>query len=227
MNPLKYQKKNKLCGMLQIMSFTFGPFSENTYVLSNELGECIIFDPGMYQSHEQEELDRYIQASKLKPVLLINTHCHIDHIMGNTYCAEKYNLSLQAHVLEKGILEMGTVSANLYGLHYHPSVSISHYISEKDEIVLGEDKLKILFTPGHSPGSLSFYHAKQNFVIAGDVLFRESIGRTDLPGGDYQTLIQSIRSQLLTLPENTTVYSGHGPSTSIAHETMYNPFLNS
>lgn len=212
--------------MLQVMSFTFGPFSENTYVLSNEHGECIIFDPGMYQSSEEQELDRYLTASKLKPVLLINTHCHIDHIMGNTYCSEKYGLNLQAHALEKQVLDMGITSANLYGLHYNPSVPISNFLTENDSIVLGEDKLKILFTPGHSPGSLSFYNIKQNFVISGDVLFRNSIGRTDLPGGDYDTLINSIKSKLLVLPGNTTVYSGHGPSTTIEFEADSNPFLN-
>jgi len=212
--------------MLQVMSFTFGPFSENTYVLSNEHGECIIFDPGMYQSSEEQELEGYLTAYKLKPVLLINTHCHIDHIMGNTYCAEKYGLSLQAHALEKQVLDMGITSANLYGLHYNPSVDISHYLTENDSIVLGEDRLDIFFTPGHSPGSLSFYNAKQNFVIAGDVLFRNSIGRADLPGGDYDTLINSIKTKLLTLPGNTTVYSGHGPSTTIEFEAESNPFLN-
>jgi glyoxylase-like metal-dependent hydrolase (beta-lactamase superfamily II) len=213
--------------MLQVMSFTFGPFSENTYVLSNEQGECIIFDPGMYQSSEEQELERYLIASKLKPVLLINTHCHIDHIMGNTYCAEKFGLNLQAHSLEKQVLDMGITSATLYGLNYNPSVPITHYLTENDCIVLGEDKLKILFTPGHSPGSLSFYSAKQNFVISGDVLFRNSIGRTDLPGGDYDTLINSIKTKLLTLPGNTTVYSGHGPSTTIEFEVESNPFLTS
>ena len=211
--------------MLQDMSFTFGPFSENTYVLSNEHGECIIFDPGMYQSSEEQELERYLAASKLKPVLLINTHCHINHIMGNTYY-EKYGLCLQAHALEKQVLDMGTTSATLYGLNYNPSVPISEYLTENDSIVLGEDKLKILFTPGHSPGSLSFYSAKQNFVISGDVLFRNSIGRTDLPGGDYDTLINSIKTKLLTLPGDTTVYSGHGPSTTIEFEAASNPFLN-
>ena len=121
---------------------------------------------------------------------------------------------------------MGMTSANLYGLHYNPSVSISHYLSENDSIIFGEDRLDILFTPGHSPGSLSFYNAKQNFVIAGDVLFRNSIGRADLPGGDYDTLIKSIKTKLLVLPGNTTVYSGHGPSTTIEFEAESNPFLN-
>lgn len=209
------------------MSFTFGPFSENTYVVSNESGECVIFDPGMYQSSEEQELDRYISQAKLKPSMLINTHCHIDHIMGNTYCAEKYGLSLQAHALEKQVLEMGAGSAKLYGLHYNPSVPINQFLTERDQIVLGDEHFKILFTPGHSPGSLSFWHSKQNFVIAGDVLFRNSIGRTDLPGGEYQTLIHSIKTQLLTLPGNTTVYSGHGPSTRIDYESSNNPFINS
>ncbi|MEZ4804868.1 MAG: MBL fold metallo-hydrolase [Bacteroidia bacterium] len=211
--------------MLKVKSFTFNPFGENTYIVYSENGECIIFDPGMYLSSEQEELSRFIDANQLKPIHLINTHCHIDHIFGNTYCADKYNLKLKAHQLEKSILAMGEQSAMLYGLKYHKSVEIKTSINEKETIEIGQDQLELRFTPGHSPGSLSFYNQDFNFVIVGDALFKHSIGRTDLPGGDHQTLINSIKSELLSLPDQTIVYSGHGDPTTIGEERKSNPFL--
>lgn len=215
----------KFAAMLSVHHFTFNPFQENTYIIYNEEKRCIIIDPGMYNAQEEMMLENFIATSGLKPEYLINTHCHIDHILGNTYCAQKYNLVLRAHTLERSVMEMGRTSASLYNLRYNESVPISIFMDEKDNIKLGNDTLKILFTPGHSPGSLSFYDEKGGFVIAGDALFRESIGRTDLPGGDYSTLIQAIREKLFALPDATTVYSGHGPSTTIGHEKLFNPFL--
>lgn len=212
--------------MLQVTSFTFNPFSENMYVISNERKECIIFDPGMYDAHDQQELDNFIRRAGLKPKYLINTHCHIDHILGNTYCAENYGLELLTHQKELGVLEMGKASAALYGLHYHESVIPSAFLDETQTIHLGEDELSILFTPGHSPGSLSFYSRHDRFLISGDVLFQNSIGRSDLPGGDFKTLLHSIHTRLLTLPDDTVVYSGHGPATSIGAERRHNPFLS-
>ncbi|MCC6818603.1 MAG: MBL fold metallo-hydrolase [Bacteroidia bacterium] len=212
--------------MLKVHSFAFNPFSENTYIVYDEQGNCIIFDPGMYDAYEQKEFSTFINENLLKPQYLINTHCHIDHIMGNTWVSETYGLSLHAHALEKGILEMGRASANLYGLQYQESIPISHFIDTNDVIMLGKHRLEILFTPGHSPGSLSFYNRESNFAIVGDVLFKNSIGRTDLPGGDFETLISSIRTQLFTLADNTIVYNGHGPSTEIGTEKIYNPFLH-
>lgn len=211
--------------MLKVHHFTFNPFQENTYIIYNEEKRCIIIDPGMYNAQEEMMLDHYITSSGLQPEYLINTHCHIDHILGNTYCAQKYNLELQAHTLERSVMAMGLTSTSLYGLRYTESVPITVFIDENDTIRLGNETLKILFTPGHSPGSLSFYDEKAKFVIAGDALFRESIGRTDLPGGDHPTLLQAIREKLFTLPDETTVYSGHGPGTTIGHEKLYNPFL--
>jgi hydroxyacylglutathione hydrolase len=211
--------------MLKVHAFAFNPFSENTYIVSDELGNCILFDPGMYNAHEQMVLVNFIKENKLKPQYLINTHCHIDHIMGNTFISETYGLSLHAHTLETPILNMGKASATMYGLNYQESVGIGQCIDEKDVIILGKHQLQILFTPGHSPGSLSFYSAESGFAIVGDVLFKNSIGRTDLPGGDYDTLIHSIKSQLFALPDNTIIYNGHGPATEIGYEKLYNPFL--
>ncbi len=212
--------------MLQVMSFTFNPFSENTYVLSDENRNCIIIDPGMYQSQEEQVLAAYIRNAGLKPIALLNTHCHIDHIFGNTWVSETYGLELQAHKLETQVLEMGKSSALMYGLHYNESVKIANFIDETDVIRLGDNELEIFFTPGHSPGSISFYSRKDGFLISGDVLFRNSIGRSDLPGGNHHTLIESIKSKLLVLPGQTRVFSGHGPETSIDYESMHNPFLN-
>ena len=215
----------EICRMLQVMSFTFNPFSENTYIVSNENKECIIFDPGMYSSQEEQILDTYIKTAGLKPIYLINTHCHIDHIFGNTYCSETYQLELQCHSLEKQILAMGKTSAALYGLHYRESIEPTIFLKENESIKLGEDSLKMFLTPGHSPGSLSFYSQKDGFVIAGDVLFSNSIGRSDLPLGNHETLIHSIKEHLLSLPDETVVFSGHGPETTIGYERAHNPFL--
>jgi len=218
-------KNAVICGMLQVQAFDFNPFSENTYIVYNDHGDAIIFDPGTYTAHDEQILSSFIEDNQLTPRYLINTHCHIDHILGNTYVAEKYQLELYAHKNEVPILEMGTATATMYGLHYYPSVKIVNYIDENDTIVLGKDRLQILFTPGHSPGSLSFYNPEAGFVIAGDVLFNRSIGRSDLPGGDHETLLQSIRTQLFTLPDKTIVYSGHGPETYIGEEKQFNPFF--
>jgi len=212
--------------MLNVHHFTFNPFQENTYIVYDEERRCIIIDPGMYNAQDEMILDSFITSAGLKPEYLVNTHCHIDHILGNTYCAQKYELKLHAHTLERSVMEMGRTSASLYGLKYTESVPISVFIDEKDSIKLAGGTLKILFTPGHSPGSLSFYDENSGFVIAGDALFRESIGRTDLPGGNHATLIQSISEKLFSLPDATTVYSGHGDSTTIGHEKLYNPFFS-
>lgn len=212
--------------MLQVQAFAFNPFSENTYVVYDENKHCIIFDPGMYDARDQMVFSRFINENELQPKYLVNTHCHIDHILGNTWVSETYGLELHAHRLEKSVLEMGLASASMYGLKYQASVPIKQFIDENDVIPLGKHNLSIRFTPGHSPGSLSFYDEVSEFAIVGDVLFRGSIGRTDLIGGDFDTLIHSIQTQLLSLPDHTVIYNGHGPSTTIGQERFSNPFLN-
>jgi hydroxyacylglutathione hydrolase len=219
------QKNAEICSMLKVQSFTFNPFAENTYIVYDEMCNCAIFDPGMYNASEQMELVQFIEKHQLKPQYLINTHCHIDHIMSNTFISEKYNLKLMAHQNEVQILSMGKASAAMYGLSYHLSVEITQFIDERDVIILGNDALEIRFVPGHSPGSLCFYSATGQFVVSGDALFQQSIGRTDLPGGDHSTLIGSIKSELMSLPDETIVFSGHGPETSIGDERVNNPFL--
>ncbi|MEP6646729.1 MAG: MBL fold metallo-hydrolase [Saprospiraceae bacterium] len=205
---------------------TFNPFEENTYIIGSEEGNCIIIDPGCSDEMEKKELVRVISDLGLKPVRLLNTHCHIDHILGNSMVAEKYNLGLEIHEGELPVLKAGPVVAGMYGVPYEISPEPSRFLEEGEELILDGIRLKILFTPGHSPASICFYNAEEGWVIGGDVLFYESIGRTDLPGGDHDTLIKSIRKELFTLPDNTIVYPGHGPKTTIGYEKMFNPFLH-
>jgi len=210
---------------LQVHSITFNPFEENTYLIHSAGGECIIIDPGCFNEIEREELSDAVKELGVKPIRLFNTHCHIDHILGNSFVASKYNLDLEIHQGELPVLQAGQVIADMYGIPYDQSPLPQKYIKENDEIEFGGIKLKVLFTPGHSPASICFYNEKDGWIISGDVLFYESIGRTDLPGGDYDTLIKSISTQLFVLPNDTDVYPGHGPKTTIGHEKMFNPFL--
>lgn len=211
--------------MLKIKQFTFNPVQENTYVIYDEKGACAIVDPGCYFDYEYKELTDFIDTNKLSPKCLLNTHCHLDHVFGNKKIAEMYGLTLMIHEKEKLLLEYAPASGKNWGLPFDNYTGELIFLKENEYLQLGDDKLLMLFTPGHSPGSLSFYHAQQRFVIAGDVLFRSGIGRTDLPGGDYQTLMTSIRTQLFTLPDNVRVYPGHGPETTIGYEKAHNPFL--
>ena len=211
--------------MLKIKSFEFNPIQENTYILYNQFNECLIIDPGCYFDEEKEALVRFIDQNKLKPVMLINTHCHLDHVFGNKFVAEKYGLTLQIHEGEKEMLEAAPVSGLMYSMPFDNYKGEFIFLNEGDTIKLGDDELKVLLTPGHSPASISFYDAAGKFVISGDVLFKNSVGRSDLPGGNHEVLIQSIKEKLLTLPDDTVVYSGHGPATTIGAERRNNPYL--
>lgn len=211
--------------MLKIKSFEFSPIQENTYIVYNEFNNAIIIDPGCYFDEEKEALAAFIDKMKLQPKMLLNTHCHLDHVFGNKYVAEKYDLALRIHEGEKKVLEFAPASGLMYNLPFDNYTGNIDFIKAGETISLDQDELKVLLTPGHSPASLSFYCEKDEFLISGDVLFRQSIGRTDLPGGDMDTLLNSIRTQLFVLPDNTTVYSGHGPDTTIGYEKRNNPFL--
>lgn len=212
--------------MATVTFLTLNAFQENTYIVYDETRECILFDPGCSDEYEKKSLLDTLKALKLIPVRLINTHCHIDHILGNKFISDTFNLPLEIHEGELGMLERGPTVAAMYGIFYHePSPLPGNYLNEGDEIVFGNTQLKIILTPGHSPASLSFYCEKDRFLIAGDALFKESIGRTDLPGCNHKLLIDSIREKLFILPDETIVWPGHGESTTIGHEKNYNPFL--
>lgn len=212
--------------MTKVKYFEFSPFSENTYVLYDDSKECIIIDPGCYDSREQKTLTGFIEDEGLRPVRLINTHCHIDHVFGNKYIAELYGLKLEVHRNELPVLAWLPQSAMMFGVNADPSPQPGHFIEEGDLVTFGNTTLETLLTPGHSPGSLTFYCRESGFVISGDVLFFGSIGRTDLPGGDYDTLIRSIQEKLLPLEDDVKVFSGHGQMTTIGFERRYNPFLS-
>lgn len=211
---------------MQVAQFTFNEFSENTYVLFDETLECAIVDPGCYKPHEQQELTQFITQQNLRPKLLINTHCHIDHVLGNSFVASTFGLPLLLHKEELTTYADTKRWADMFGLVMENKPANLVFIDEADTINFGNTTLQILLTPGHSVASLSFYHAASAQLISGDVLFYQSIGRTDLPGGNFNTLINSIKTKLFILPDNTTVYSGHGPKTSIGYERHNNPFLN-
>ena len=211
--------------MLQIQLFTFSPIEENTYLLFNESGQCMVIDPGCYFDEEKDRLKAFIQSKKLTPTLLLNTHCHLDHVFGNKYVAESFGLTLHLHQKEQAVLAYAPTSGLMYNMPFDNYQGPVNLLKEGDVITLGEDKLICLETPGHSPGSLCFYNKSQGFVIGGDVLFKRGIGRTDLPLGNHETLLNSIRQKLFVLPPETIVYPGHGPSTTIGEEIRENPFL--
>lgn len=211
--------------MLTVKSFEFSPIQENTYILYNEFNDCIIIDPGCYYDAEKEEMVAFIAKNNLNPKMLLNTHCHLDHVFGNKFIAEKYSLTLQIHKNEKQVLDFAPTSGLMYNIPFDNYEGDFIYLNENDIIKFGEDELLVLLTPGHSPGSLSFYAAKNSFVISGDVLFKDSVGRSDLPGGNHEQLIKSIKEKLLVLPPETIVYSGHGAETTIGKEQKTNPYL--
>lgn len=211
--------------MLKVEVLTFGPFQENTALIFDEAGHCAIVDPGCMSASEQMHLSAFIQNNGLKPVLLLNTHCHVDHIAGNRYVADTYGLQLHIHPEDEKILAMQEQVCKMYGLPCDHSPKPGIYLHDGDRIKIGNDELEVIFTPGHAPGHVVFYSEKDGFVVNGDVLFNGSIGRTDLPFGDFDTLIRSIKTRMFALPDSTVVYCGHGPETSIGREKQFNPFL--
>jgi hydroxyacylglutathione hydrolase len=211
--------------MTQIQFFTFSDFQENTYVLYDETGECVIIDPGCYDREEKEELRNFIRENSLKVVKLLNTHCHVDHVFGNAFVKREYGVELFIHRLDLPTLKSAVTYAPVYGFPHYEEATPDAFIDEGDHIHFGNSTLEVLFVPGHAPGHVAFYHPEQAFCIGGDVLFKRSIGRTDLPGGNHATLLRSIRTKLLTLGDQYVVYPGHGPSTTIGEEKRFNPFL--
>ncbi|MBC7486251.1 MAG: MBL fold metallo-hydrolase [Cytophagaceae bacterium] len=211
--------------MLSLYTLTFNPLQENTYILAAENKECWIIDPGCYDRQEQIELFDLIAAQDLTPVKIINTHCHVDHVLGNAAVKRKYNIPLLIHPIEESYLRAVSSYAPNYGFAAYEPAEADEFLDVKIPMELGGHTIHLLFVPGHSAGHVALYNKEENICIAGDVLFRQSIGRSDLPGGNHEQLLESIRKQLFTLPPETKVYPGHGPSTTIEFEKRYNPFF--
>lgn len=213
--------------MLHIQSFTFNPFQENSYIVYNDQKEAVIVDPGCYTREEQAFFLEYIQSNELKILALLNTHCHIDHILGNAFVLRNFDVDFYAHRLDLPTLEMGALSANMYGMsEYETSPKPNKFFEDKDVLKFGNIELDVIFGPGHAPGHVAFYNAESNALLGGDILFKGSFGRYDLPGGSLEVLKKSITERLFTLPDNTVVHSGHGPATTIGSEKNTNPILS-
>lgn len=210
---------------MKIDSFTFGPFQENTYVLSDQTGDCVIVDPGCYERDEKKMLKDFILDQKLNPVKIILTHGHIDHILGAAFISKEFSLPMYMHKADLPGMMFAPEYGKQWGIHCDIPPEPTGFLEEGDTITFGNTVLEIIFTPGHSPGSICFIHKKLKFVMGGDVLFHESIGRTDLPGGSFELLSDSIRQKLFSLDDEYQVFSGHGIPTSIGHEKVHNPFV--
>lgn len=211
--------------MLEIKSFTFNPFMENTYVLYDETKEAVIIDPGCYEQKEKDILTAFIISKDLTVVKLLNTHCHIDHVLGNAFVKRHYNVDLYLHEGDAPVLRSVETYAGNYGFPKYEATTADQYIKDGETISFGNTTLKIIWVPGHAPGHVIFYHEESLNCIGGDTLFEGSIGRTDLPGGDHQTLLDAIRKRMFTLPDEVVVHPGHGPITTIGMEKIHNPFV--
>ncbi len=211
---------------MEIFRLVFSPIEVNTYILADESGDCAIIDCGCYDMSEFEELTSFIESKKLNPVLLLNTHCHLDHIFGNGFMLERYKLKTLASAAEEGNRRKSRQHAALFGLSMDEAPEPGGMITDNQVITFGSVRLKALHVPGHSAGSMAFYSEHDGCVFTGDALFAGSIGRTDLEGGNYETLINSIMSKLFVLPLSTIVYPGHGKPTTIEEEKMTNPYFS-
>lgn len=213
--------------MLKAYKHTFNPFQENTFVIEDETKECVIIDPGCSNDRERNLLVQTIQAHGLKPVKLLNTHCHIDHFPGNKFVCQTYNLLPQFHEVELQVMYAALDYQTLFGFRLEASPEPQNYLKGGDEVKFGNTVLKVLFTPGHSPGSLSFYSEADKMIFSGDVLFQGSVGRYDLPGASGKVLYKTLTEIMMQLPDDVKVFSGHGPETFIGIERRNNPFLQS
>ncbi len=210
---------------MKIKSFVFNPFYENTYLLWDDTKEGIIVDPGCYEDYERKEIIDFVESNEIKIKYIVNTHCHIDHVLGNYDLKTQFNCPLWLPKGELEIFQSVVAYAPNWGINQYSPAEPDHLIEENEIIEFGNTSLKSILCPGHSPGHLVFYHENEETLIAGDVLFRESIGRTDLPGGNHQQLLENIAQKIYKLPDDCGVYPGHGPSTTIGHERQFNPFI--
>jgi glyoxylase-like metal-dependent hydrolase (beta-lactamase superfamily II) len=219
-----YQSIFKLNNRMEVHKLTYNPFQENTYVVSDKDKNCVIIDPGCYFQEEKEALKSFIVDNEFKVLALFNTHAHLDHIMGNAFVKRTFEVELYLHKADEVTLNMGDQSAQVYGLElFETSPQPDHFIEEGERLKFGGIEFDVIFAPGHSPGHVVFYNGDHQILINGDVLFRGSYGRVDLPGGDFDTLKNSIQNKLFNLPDATLVYTGHGPETRIGDERKSNP----
>jgi hydroxyacylglutathione hydrolase len=211
--------------MIRAEAFVFNNFMVNTYLVWDDSGQCLVVDPAFYYPGEQLYFEDSLRERGLTLTGQVNTHCHVDHVLGIRHVKTEHGCPFRAHREEERIAATVTLMGNLFGLHVESLEGIDEFIRDGQPIPVGNHELISIHVPGHSPGSLAFYSLEGGFVITGDALFRESIGRTDLPGGDYDVLLDSIRNRLLVLPPETVVFPGHGPSSTIGNEISGNPFL--
>jgi len=212
--------------MITIQTFIFNPFQTNTYLLYDETNECVIIDAACESDREKERLADFIKNQNLTPVRLLYTHLHVDHALGNTFITEKYNLSPEVHPKGKLFWESAREFSSVFNIKFEKPMEPTVFLHDGDEVTFGNSTLQVLYTPGHADGSVCFWNKKQKFVVVGDVLFQDSIGRTDLPTGNYDLLIKSIKEKLLVLDDDTVVYCGHGPETTIGYEKNHNPYFD-
>ncbi len=211
--------------MIKVQKFVVNPFQENAYLLYDETGSCVLVDMGSYTVEEKKEVLFFIENNQLEPVMIINTHCHVDHLLGNSFFKNKFKVSIAAHSDDEFMIDKAVEYGSVFGFEVEEPPPLDSYLEEGKAITFGSSSLEVFHVPGHSPGSVALYSSEDAFVITGDVLFDGGIGRTDLPGGDYDTLIRSITEKLLVLPDEAKVYPGHGPETTIGEEKRFNPFL--
>lgn len=212
---------------LHIESFTFNPFQENTYVVYTDSKDAVIVDPGCYTREEKQHLIDFITDNQLTIHAILNTHCHIDHVLGNSFLMQEYRVDLYAHPLDLPTLEMVPYAAKMYGFEgYETSPLPTQLLADEQTLQFGGIVLNVLVGPGHAPGHVAFYNAENGIILSGDILFRGSFGRYDLPGGDLETLKKTLKDVMFQLPEHTVVYSGHGIETTIGEEKKFNPIWN-
>lgn len=211
--------------MIEVKKFMVNPLQENSYVIADETGRCIFVDPGFYFPEEQEEVREYISENNLKPQCIANTHCHFDHMMGVEFIRNTYNIPFIVHAGDAFWVDKAVEQGAMFGFEMSPVGQPDSFFKAGKPLMLGDSSLEVIQVPGHSPGHVVFYSKTDGILIAGDVLFYGSIGRTDLPGGDYNTLITNIKEKLFRLPGETKVFCGHGPETSLDFEKNSNPFL--
>lgn len=210
---------------MQLKSFTFNPFQENTYLIWDEDGIGAIIDPGCYTFEERQELKKFVAENNITLKFILNTHAHIDHILGVHFVKNEYQIPFCLHPKENIILSDSKNRAAVYGFPHFQSFTVDRWYADNEVIIIGDIELKVLFVPGHAPGHVAFYEEKKGVLIDGDVLFRRSVGRTDFPLCNHADLVHSIQTELYTLPDAVKVYPGHGGPTTIGEEKISNPYI--